>query len=480
MKRGMKLALLCLALLALIGGTLLARRLTAKIDAPLKESAHTLYTLDYDALTELSWTEAGETLTLSRDEDGWHFEGDPALPLSAAKAESLAGALSEITALKTVEKPEALSVYGLEEPSCVITVTAGEEKSFLIGSEESMDGYSYLSDGDGKVYLVDSSLAESFACGRFDLVLKETVPSMTELSALRVFSEVQDYEIDHIEDSGIAYTDDYEWFLRDGDAYLTLDSYQAENLVDKLRLLAWKSCVDYKADEAALSAYGLDAPTVRAEIDYSLETRVATDIIATDGDPVYETVKEEKSFVLEIGDYTDSGACYARLAGSPLVYTIDASVCDALLYMSYEAMRPDDVILLDASELESVTVTLDGESHVFKKDIKTVTDESGERGTETVWLLAEDETAFQDVLYTLNSMVSTELAGGEEPKRSAELSFVFKRGSASHPETELIFYPYDSASCLVTLDGQSTVFVSRYSVTELTEQLRQLLPEADA
>ncbi|MCR5089230.1 MAG: hypothetical protein K6C08_06960 [Oscillospiraceae bacterium] len=82
------------------------------------------------------------------------------------------------------------------------------------------------------------------------------------------------------------------------------------------------------------------------------------------------------------------------------------------------------------------------------------------------------------MLNTLSGMVSASFADGEVPKRDAELSFRFRRDNEQYPETELIFYTYDNSRCLVTLDGESTVYVSRSSVTELADQIRQLTSAA--
>ena len=475
MKRWLKLELLCLALLILICGTLIAQNITEKIETDTAEESDELYILDYDALSELQWCHAGETVSLSLDEEGWHYEEDSLLPLNTVQAERLASAVSEIVAVKTIDTPEDLSIYGLDDPVCTITVTAGEETTFCLGDVKSKDGYCYLSVGDGKVYMVDSALADSFSCGLYDLVLKESIPIMTNVSSMRVKSEVQSYEIDHIENSGIAYTDQYEWFLKDGNSYLVLDNSLAVSFIDKVRILGWQSCADYKATENTLSSYGFDSPSVTVEIDYSLETTEATDILASDGYPIYETLEHGETFILEIGNYTGSGECYARLADSSLIYTIDASLCDALLYMNYADLQPLDVILLDENEIESVTVTFNGGIHVFEKDTIINENKDGETIAETLWLSDGEEADFSDVLYDLLHMYASESAGGEEPKRSAEISFVFSRSNSLHPETELIFYPYDSSSCLVTLDGCSTVFVYRYYVTEIIEKIQQIL-----
>lgn len=90
-------------------------------------------------------------------------------------------ALKEIQAAKTIENVEDLSEYGLEDAVCSITVQGEKEYQLAIGEETGLGGQRYLSIGDGNVYLVDASLLDTFALGLYDIVEKETIPSMTDL-----------------------------------------------------------------------------------------------------------------------------------------------------------------------------------------------------------------------------------------------------------------------------------------------------------
>lgn len=471
MKRGKKLGLMVVFLLFLVGVTFLTRNMTAEVATDVEEDTSVLlYELDEEKLTALTWDYDGETITLCKKGDDWTWEEDENFPVNSTKAENLVKVLDSVNAELTIEKPADPAQYGLDNPRCTIKVQAQEETVFQIGTEKSMDGLSYLTIGDGKVYLVSSALADAFSVGLYDLVQKESIPSMSQLNSMIVTSEVQEYEIDHIENSGIAYTDSYEWFLKDGDGYLTLDNSLASGFADKIRNLEWQSCVDYKADADNLASYGLDHPAATVEMRYIQSTEVETDMTANDGDPIYETVEEEKSFVLEIGDYADSG-CYARIAGSPMVYLVSSSLSDDLLYMNYDDLRQDDVILPDYSALTGVEVAVGGQTARFEKVSRAVTDDEEETTVETVYLLDGEEKEIEDILRTVSSFVSTGFADEVEAKRAPEVSFTFTQESELHPCFELVFYSYDSSYCLVTLDGESTVFVSRHDVDQLKDLL---------
>ena len=156
-----------------------------------------------------------------------------------------------------------------------------------------------------------------------------------------------------------------------------------------------------------------------------------------------------------------------------MVYLVSSSLSDDLLYMDYDDLRPDDVILLDYSVLTGVEVTVEGQTACFEKVSRAVTDDEEETTVETVYLLDGEEKEIEDILRTVSSFVSAGFADEVEAKRTPEISFTFTQESETHPRFELVFYPYDSSYCLVTLDGESTVFVSRYDVEQLKDQLTE-------
>ena len=66
-------------------------------------------------------------------------------------------------------------------------------------------------------------------------------------------------------------------------------------------------------------------------------------------------------------------------------------------------------------------------------------------------------------------MTYTGYAGSSVPETGEEIRFVIHRSHATFPEVELAFYRYNSSDCLVVLNGEPTVSVSRQDVVELVE-----------
>lgn len=131
-----------------------------------------------------------------------------------------------------------------------------------------------------------------------------------------------------------------------------------------------------------------------------------------------ETKDVLTSFELEVGDYSGQ-MCYARLAGSEMIYLIDGSVADALVYADAQSLLPD--------ALDSMT---SGDSE-------------------------EDATA----------------------EGTAQIAFVFTQDSENFPQVTLELYQYDSSTCLARLNGEARLLVADDTVSSLLETVSELFAE---
>lgn len=476
MKRKNRLGLLLLALVAVCAAAFAAVRLSPDETAE-EDASFSLLSLDPEDISQLSWDYGEESLTFAYDpEEGWSYPADSEFPLNPALLETMADALNDVTAYRTIEGADDLSQYGLEEPSACIRITAdGTQYSLNIGDESTMGGQRYVSTGDGNVYLTDSDLLDTFSYGLYALVAEEEIPSMTDLTAFTVESAGRTLHLVYLEDSGRAYNDHYVWFLEeDGGSYTTLDTELTDSFVENITYLTWSQCVNYKATEADLAQYGLDNPAAVVTVDYVETTQVDSGLTDDDGNVIYDTQETAHTFVLEIGNY-DGSYCYARLADSNMVYYIDAEVADAMLYLEADALLPDDILLLDADTVESVDVILDGETYHVEHAVEESTDDEGNTTEESVWTLDGTEIDFQPVFADLISLESSGSQDGLSPERSAEISFVFHRNTDDFQTIELTFYQYDSTSCLVGFNGETRLMTDRDAVVELVEAVNELV-----
>lgn len=476
MTRGKKLVLLLGVLLVLMTVTVLVMEFAPDENAE-EEAAVTVFTLDMDQVTGLSWTYEGEEVSLERDaENNWTYPADDAFPLDQSYPDAMVQALSEIQADRIIEEPEDLSEYGLADPVCSITVQADETRQLAIGDETSLGGQRYLSLGDGNVYLVDASLLDDFALGLYDIVAKETIPSMTDVSSFQIQSGSTTLTIDYTEEEGLAYSDQYHWFWNQDGTLTALDTSLTSTLLETITSLSWNSCVAYQATQDQLSQWGLDDPSVIVTVSYVESSQVETNETDEDGQPIYETKETPKTFTLELGDY-DGDTCYARLAGSTMVYQVDGSVRDTLAAAKGNDLLPQDVLLMDWTEVTGVDITLDGTTYSLNKTVQEETDEDGNT-TETYLYQLDGQTV--DIADALDSIQDLEVVGSDAEAQGSkeEISFTFHRDTDYYPTVTLTFYAYDSSSCLESLNGESRLLVDRDGVLDLIETLRGLLTES--
>lgn len=479
MKRGKKLIVLLGVLLVLMGGTYVMQQIDFEGEEPeeTKAPATVIFDAEEKDIGEIEWVYEGETFAFTQTEDGWVRDDDEHFPVDGTVMSNVLAKLQELTADKTIEAVEDLSEYGLVEPTVKITVTTDETSEILIGDESALGGY-YASLGDGNVYLIDESVKNMFSKELYDFVLEEEIPDLSVLWALVSKSETQNISIVYGEDTGLTYSDDYVWFWESEDGMLALDNELLDTFMEKVAGVAWDECVDYHADSEELEAYGLADPIVTLKVSYIETTQVDTGEKDEDGNAIYETKEEVKLFELELGNYKDD-SCYAKLDDSDMVYLVDAELCDALMYTDYESLRPDDVLLMDWEDVTGVDVVLDGTTHtVIREEIES-TDDDGNKTVSYVYKLEGEEVEILDVLDMLVAMESTGSRDGITPERAEEIRFVLHRDNADYPEVELAFYQYDSSSCLVSLNGESRLFVDREDVTDVVEAFTKMALEAE-
>lgn len=521
MKRGKRLWIMLLALVLLTGVTVVLSKLDleGEEEETVETEAPVTLTIPTDTISGLAWTYNEETLIFNCENEEWSYAADEAFTVDSTHLEEMIGAIGEITATKTIEAVEDLSQYGLDEPECIVSVSGGTDSEIRIGDETGIGGERYISIGDGNVYLVDSDFLDNFTYELYDLLKWESIPDLSGMQGLAIDSETKEYMILYMGDMGLSYSDSYGWYmLLDMDteelvdaaensggelaesmetestvaentetegtesgtkvAYYILDTELTEEFVTSLAELSWLDCVNYKADEEALAEYGLDEPTALLTLVYAQTTEAATNEKDADGNTIYEEQTTTEVFIIEIGGYADDG-CYARISGSDMVYLIDSSISDLVLYTGYTNLMIDDVLRLDMDTVESVDVIIDNTTYTMVKETTTSADSEGNTTETAVYRLNGNEIDAADILEGINDMESTGYAYGVTPARTEEIRIVFHRNTETFTEVELVFYQYDSSTCLVSLDGETTQFVARTDVTGLVEEIEQAILDSE-
>lgn len=465
MTRGKKLLYLALAL-ALACGAVFSVRFIPDPEAEDTEDGELIFSLDQESVSALT-VDCGDELRFEKTEEGWLLAEDASFPLDQGYIQTMLDSLSGIRALKTLDEPGEIDQYGLEDGACVINVSAGDDTEIRIGELNPSGEQRYLSTGDGKVYLVGEDIIDSFSHSLYDMVEKEDIPAMSQISSFNVQSGGKSYTLKYIEDSGLCYSDEYVWFYKDGEEYLNLDTSLTDSFTRKISGLSWGACVEHQAGEDSLAQYGLDEPRITVSLEYTRSVRTETDMTDSDGQPIYSTEDIPGSFVLEIGGYSGS-SCYARIAGSSMVYLIDGELCDSLLDISYEDLAPDEILLMDWSSVDR--------AEIYAGELSLEADrDSGSSEDSLSWSIDGESAALQELLDQLGSLIPSGSVSGQSPEGEAALRFVFHRSSASFSTVELGFYRYNSGSYLVCLDGTCRLLAAAEDVDSLIQSLQALV-----
>lgn len=444
MKRGTKLTLMLVALVLIAGVFLLVTLLNPQGSEGNGTQFQTVLKLDPEKVTAIGWKYSTE-VNFTKTENGWVNAADSAFPTDEAVIEKMLHILSEVGASKTIEDPTDLDQYGLKNPFCTIKVTAdGKNYDLALGDQNSFSGLRYFTNGDGNVYLIANEIASYFNFGPEGALKKEQIPDLKALSNLKVQTQDRSYEIAWLTGSELTYTSAYKWFM-DGKV---LDTELTEEMLDYIYSLEWKECVDYNATD--LTKYGLDKPSAVATVTYL----------------------NDKTFVLEIGENTDKGA-YARIAGSNMVYYVRTALRNALLNTVYNELMPDEVLAMDWDTVTSMEIILGGNTYTLVHE--EVPDPNGCATGSYVWKYNDKKVDGDTVGTKLNTMSTSGYATGLTVEQAEELRFVFYRNEGHHSKVELVFYPYNSSTCLVTLDGVPTVLADRSNVTSLITTINKII-----
>ena len=439
MARGKKLLLLLLVLALVIGAYFLVRAAVSSSEEKRAEEAadagtEALGLGDSDAVSALSWTYLNKTVTLVPDADGvWYCPEEPACPVDQSIVSDMRYAVSAVIGEKCVEQAEDLSVYGLDEPELLVTVTAGDmSRQYAVGDyNAAVSAYYMTVDGGNDVYLTDSTLEDAFWYDLENLVDMQAAPDAQEFLSLAVTTPRQETTLLHTDDPlSVSYTDAYEWFLVCNGTYTPVDPTEAESLCRILTDIEWQRCVTWDADKAVQSEYGLDEPQAVAVLRY------------------LDTNGQEQSYTLCFGAYADADTVYVLQEDSGILYTCYGTVLDTVKAPDADAMLPEQPFDFGTNAVKSLTLSIDGESRVLN-------------GEEAVSFAESVSGLFSD---------GAANAAGEEELLALMLTF-----DGSAVETlELRVCAYDSLHCTAECGGQN-ILVSRTSAEALVQEAKDLL-----
>lgn len=475
MKRKKTLLSLMVLLVILAVAYLSITKLTKTSDEETQSDDTSTVVAEFSSedLTQISWTYGGETIVLNKEDDTWSVSDKSDFPLDTSIVDSMINASVSITASRVLEDSSNLEEYGLDDPALTITLKSSDQEVIcLIGDQNSLtdEYYLKLSDSDS-IYLVDSTLWDNYACGLYDLAETEEIPTMSTITDILITSGETTREVEYIvQNEGLSYTDKYLWYYSESGSQTLepADSSKVSELQSLITGLTWVSCVSYNADETALEGYGLLNPQLKIDVTYKETETVETDETNEDGSNATEEIEYERVFTLLIGNEAD-GYTYAKLENSNMVYQISSQVAESFSNVSALSLAPEDVCLMDWDTVDSMEITLNGQTKTLTFERSETEDEDGNTETTCTYTLDGteiDTEAVEEFLDQITSLAVESTVEGQELGES-EMDITFHRNTETFSTMTLSLGAYDSSFYLVDFNGASRLLINKNDFTRL-------------
>ena len=212
--------------------------------------------------------------------------------------------------------------------------------------------------------------------------------------------------------------------------------------------------------------YGLDDPELTVTAEYTAESETGQTVsgaftLHISRDPEERALAEEDG----AADEEETITAYVRVEGSSIVYRITSLEYTCLTMASYDDLRHDEVLTADFADIQSIDVTLDGETYSF-------TAQGSGDGRTWTWEGREiDLSDFQSAAEGLRAAEFTD----ETPAAQQEIAFTVHLDSETFQTVEAVLYRYDGDACLAVVDGESVCLVDRADAVELIEAVRTIV-----
>ena len=177
--KGKKLIIVLVILALVIAVTLVfLPKLKAK-NAPVPQNANNVnvYHFEQTDVDSITWRYDGEENTFRRTDAGYVITSGEDLGYDGTQVKYMVSAMVFLEATRVFEEHAELSAYGIDESSAPVAEVALKDGSVLkmwFGDDTTTDkSYMYMSNGDGKVYLISNFTREKFQYTLNDLLPQE-------------------------------------------------------------------------------------------------------------------------------------------------------------------------------------------------------------------------------------------------------------------------------------------------------------------
>ncbi len=468
MKR--KKIILMLTVLAVCCAATLAATGLSERQENIRSSEEIILALEEEGIKALAWEYGSTALAYHKNEEGlWLYDEDEAFPVNADKISELLELFEEFGVSFIIEEAEDLSPYGLDEPSCRITIaTAEESHEILLGDFSKLDEKRYVSIGDGNVYLVNTDPMEKFEIQLSDTIEHDQKLSFDSIRSIQ-FEGTEAYTITYAEESIDTYCSSDRYFTTLDGKPLPLDTYRVEDYLSAVTTLSLTDYVSYHASEEELAEYGLDEPEASITIAYSYEDEegelVDADYLLHVSRSAEE--REKNPSPNDVEEDVDYDA-YVRIGQSQILYEISADKFKSLMACSYNDLRHREIFTADAELISGVEIELEGETYSL-----TVKEYDADR-EKLLWLYQEEELDSCGILPALQAVKADHFTN-EKADGEIEIAVTVYLNHDTFSEVNIELTRYNGEHCLAQADGVSIALVPRTEVVDLIEAVHAIV-----
>ena len=502
MKRKNRLIILLVILVLAVGVTVGVSMIEEEREA-IAESGEVVLEIPTESVTALAWEYEDTSLSFTLSDGVWNWDDDPAFPVDEESVETLLSQFSALAAAFVIEDVTDYGQYGLDDPLCVINITAyGEEYTINVGDYSTLDYQRYISFGDGNVYLVNDDPMDYYDATLDDMMLNDSIPNLVNVTRVN-FTGAENYEIVRDEE-GNSYLEDDVYYTDASGETTALDKDKVNSYVQYISGLSLTDYVTYDVTDDELAEYGLDDPELTVTIDYPDEetdesetftisfSRSATDKL-TDWDDVLAAMEaEESDSAAATEEPTDEEAvAYVRVEDSSIIYEISYDTFSSIMEASYDDLRHTEVLQAEFEDVQSLDITIGGETYELttiapaeekagetdSADSEESTDDSEESSddSEAVWYYQDQEDiSISDVESAMTGLNISSFTSGTSHDE-AEISLTVTLSLEGNPQIEIVLYRIDGTNCLAAVDGEEIGLVARTDVVELIEAVNAII-----
>lgn len=432
MNRGIKLLILLGVLVLAVVTTVIVIKVTEPEKLTLSTvSGESVLQIDVANMKQLQWTYGEDQYDFSFDGQTFTCNIQPDYVPDAERMARILVNLKDIRAERIIEDPQAMSLYGLDEPKCVVTV---DGKTISFGDESSLNTTVYMSLGDGKVYMVENSYYFAFTFSREKLAQISAVPDFQGLCGITVKNESGTFTLEKEENSGRTYSDHYAWFKAGSDELISQDV--VSGIIAYLEDMEWLSCLD--SNPRNMADYGLDAPMLTCTAQW-----------------------EGGSYTFYVGGEMDQGY-YAAVEGENRVYQLDQTTAQVLGAISEDMLACTDVLKMDWTTVTSVDVELDGQKVTINQ-------------FEGSWSISAKDVDAKTVFEAMDIMPATPGQDLSAEGLVTELKLTIHADTEAYSTVVLTFYRHDGTNCIMQLDDYAPMLVLREDMVALKEAFNTLI-----